>query len=332
MMPGESIPQSETHTEPAEEVVPYPKDDYTIEIDGRELTPVLEPKIGGGTVVGYELLLRYRDTRQTYGPTIEIAEQNGTVGEVVRKTLASAHTALEALCTFDREAEEAPNEQPILTPIAVNVPLQELFGATFDFLQTLANDTPELVPYLELEITEREEYREEHVTQLSTLAKLGYHIVLDDFDTQYCNEETLKLFMQQVRKEKEQGGESQAPVVGKDASGSTDTVANAERTLRQTTAVHTIKLDKHPRTKDPVALHSMLHSLMDEYGVHVVVEGVEDADALERVATLGLPHEHHSTQGYVHGREPMTLSEYVTLNKRAVSNKSRANNAGGVLH
>ncbi|MFG1495374.1 EAL domain-containing protein [Saccharospirillum sp. HFRX-1] len=227
----------------------------------------LQPRIDcrTGEIQALESLVRLQNEGGDLiypGHFIDLAEHNGSIRELDRWVLE------QTLMLLARQLGEGA--QPVT--LGVNFSVQSVNRDTLHYLRAWHERHPEVLRYLEVEITEHQlpdqnaDFRE----LLEAFCELGITLALDDFGTGYANLSRLPDLPFQVVK--------------------------LDRTF-----IHDL-----PESDKQMAVVRAVVDLCQSLSIQVVAEGVETEAELNAVAGLGC----HLIQGFVYAR-PRPLSEAI---------------------
>lgn len=160
-------------------------------LESREFGLFYQPQIDSctGDLIGFEALARWLHADGSVSlpgefiPLIQHDRLILTLGEHLRNELFISLQGWQ--------------QQGFDIPVAINLSAIEMQSIkTFNHLRTLAENFPDLVPLVELEITESTifELDDDIDKHLNGLQALGYKLVLDDFGTGYSSIYSLKKF------------------------------------------------------------------------------------------------------------------------------------------
>lgn len=227
----------------------------------------LQPRIDcrTGEIQALESLVRLQNEGGDLiypGHFIDLAEHNGSIRELDRWVLE------QTLMLIARQLGEGA--QPLT--LGVNFSVQSVNRDTLHYLRAWHERHPEVLRYLEVEVTEHQlpdqnaDFRE----LLEAFCELGITLALDDFGTGYANLSRLPDLPFQVVK--------------------------LDRTF-----IHDL-----PESEKQMAVVRAVVDLCQSLSIQVVAEGVETEAELNAVAGLGC----HLIQGFVYAR-PRPLSEAI---------------------
>lgn len=162
------------------------EDDLRLAVERDELVMHFQPLVAGAAnqVVGAEALLRWRTPQNGLlqpDQFIKILERSDMVFEIGEWVL------LQGWRRIERWAEMFPDQA---LGVSVNVSARQFFDEKFiELLQDLALSNPDLVPRLELEITEGMmiQNMERAVGLMNRIGEMGFPIAIDDFGTGYSS-------------------------------------------------------------------------------------------------------------------------------------------------
>ncbi|WEK53529.1 MAG: EAL domain-containing protein [Candidatus Cohnella colombiensis] len=159
-------------------------------LENNELSIHYQPQVDctNGTIIGLEALLRWNHPVLGQVPPatfIPIAEESGLIVQIGDWVMRKA---VEQMIAWKHD-----NVPPIR--IAVNLSAIQFFdGQLVKKVRTLLEETGWEASLLEFEITENIAMKEEHISILHKLRKLGVAISVDDFGTHYSSLSYLKRF------------------------------------------------------------------------------------------------------------------------------------------
>lgn len=236
-------------------------------LEKQELEIHLQPRIDcrTGDIQALECLVRLQGDEGDLiypGHFMELAEHNGSIRDLDRWVLE------QALMLISRQLNEGAH--PVT--LGVNLSVQSIHEETLRYLQAWHHRKPDVMQYLELEITEHHlpEQSRDFREFLEQISGLGITLALDDFGSGYANLSRLPDLPFQI-----------------------------------------IKLDRSfihnlPKFEKQMAVVKAVIELCQSLSIEVVAEGVETEDELNAVAGLGC----HSIQGFVYAH-PRPLSEAI---------------------
>lgn len=233
----------------------------------RDMEIHLQPRIDcrSGEIQALECLVRLQggDGDLIYpGHFIDLAEHNGSIRELDRWVLE------QTLMLIARQLGEGA--RPVT--LGVNFSVQSVNRDTLHYLRAWHERQPEVLRYLEIEVTEHQlpDQNREFRELLEAFTELGLKLALDDFGTGYANLSRLPDLPFEVVK--------------------------LDRTF-----IHDL-----PQSDKQIAVVRAVIDLCQSLSIQVVAEGVETEAELNAVAGLGC----HYIQGFVYAR-PRPLSEAI---------------------
>ncbi|MBT1064729.1 bifunctional diguanylate cyclase/phosphodiesterase [Bowmanella sp. Y26] len=239
-------------------------------IDERTLSLVYQPQFNtaSGQITGCEVLVRW------HHPLLGWVSPEQFVG------LAEQHNLISALSAFvvTQTATELDSKGLLgnqLPRVSVNISALEFNNAALmEALQQELNGVPQLLPFLQLEITETAALTDLNasVLQLARLKQKGLRFAIDDFGTGYTSLMMLK----------------ELPI---------DEVKIDRAFIRD--------LLKQPRT---IVIVEAITAMAGGFGINVVAEGVETREQLECLTACGC----QEVQGYLLAM-PMAIDELVSF-------------------
>ncbi|GGO64116.1 putative bifunctional diguanylate cyclase/phosphodiesterase [Bowmanella pacifica] len=235
-------------------------------IESQSLSLVYQPQFNtaSGQISGCEVLLRWRHPRHGW------VSPEHFVGLAERHNLISALSAFVVRQTAS-ELVEAGLLGNGLSRVSVNISALEFSNpALMEVLQQELNAVPQLLPFLQLEITETAALTDLNasVLQLARLKQKGLRFAIDDFGTGYTSLMMLK----------------ELPI---------DEVKIDRAFIRD--------LLKQPRT---IAIVEAITAMARGFGINVVAEGVETSEQLQCLTACGC----QEAQGYLLAM-PMAIDE-----------------------
>ncbi|WP_162824652.1 putative bifunctional diguanylate cyclase/phosphodiesterase [Saccharospirillum mangrovi] len=227
----------------------------------------LQPRIDcrTGQIEAMECLVRLQNEGGDLiypGHFIDLAEHNGSIRELDRWVLE------QTLMLLARQLGEGA--QPVV--LGVNFSVQSVNRDTLHYLRAWHERQPDVLRYLEVEVTEHQlpEQNFEFRDMLLAFRELGVTLALDDFGTGYANLSRLPDLPFQVVK--------------------------LDRTF-----IHDL-----PQSEKQMAVVKAVVDLCQSLSIQVVAEGVETEAELNAVADLGC----HLIQGFVYAK-PRPLGEAI---------------------
>ncbi|MHA7880481.1 MAG: putative bifunctional diguanylate cyclase/phosphodiesterase [Saccharospirillum sp.] len=236
-------------------------------ISQQDLEIHIQPRIDSrsGQIEALECLVRLQSDSGDLiypGHFMELAEHNGSVRELDRWVLE------QSLLLISRQLNEGAH--PI--PLGVNLSVLSINDDTLRYLQAWYKRKPDVLHYLELEMTEHHlpEQNQDFRALLESISDLGVTLALDDFGSGYANLSRLPDLPFKVIK-----------------------------------LDHTFIKELHLAEKQQAVVRAVV-DLCQSLNISVVAEGVETEEELNAVIALGC----NSIQGYVYAR-PRPLSEAI---------------------
>lgn len=230
------------------------EDELRRAIRSGELVLFYQPEIDLRTnrIIGFEALVRWKHLRRGLLPPsafIPLAEETGLIVPLGDWGLAEA-------CRQLAEWRRGPSEQLQKARISVNLSARQLEQPGLaDHVRLVLTDTRLSPESLRLEVTESSLISDAPVAQknMHALEKLGVGLHMDDFGTGYSSLETLQRF-----------------------------------------PFDTLKIDRSfiqgiVYDRDSRLIVGSILSLARSFGMDVVAEGIEDAEQLEELKTMGCP-------------------------------------------
>ena len=238
-------------------------------VTNNELRFVFQPKHDmskTGKIVGCEALARWYDEDGNLYPlpvVLDAIFTNNKFQDFAKYTLSSAVRLLRELV-----AKQKP-----LVKVSINMDVQQIADkSVFHYFVRMANDFPELVQFIEIELTE-DNLLSKHVNSLRNLKLLqrtGFKVSIDDFGKGYSNLRSII--------------EIQPDTIKIDKSF-IDFITTCESTIKVLQAI----------------------VMMELCAGDIVAEGVEKEEQVEKLLSLGIK----TAQGYFYNR-PLQRDDFIS--------------------